>query len=73
MSSRDGLAFAARLQTHLERAGINQKQLAQDVGVHPNTVGKWIQGVGGPKYEHLLRILAEAEAHVVQFGRAKSQ
>jgi transcriptional regulator with XRE-family HTH domain len=37
-------AFAKRLEEARQRANKRRTQLAQDLGVHPNTVDNWVRG-----------------------------
>ena len=45
-----------RVKEFVARMGITQKELADKVGVKPETVYKWAAGTNNPVYEDIIRL-----------------
>jgi transcriptional regulator with XRE-family HTH domain len=52
----DRPAFGARLHTAMTEAGLNQRDLAEQVGAHHNRVGEWVRGTRWPNIRHLASL-----------------
>ena len=52
----DKETFAERLKVLRKKAGLNQDELAEQVGVHINTVSRWENGIDTPKTLKLKRL-----------------
>jgi transcriptional regulator with XRE-family HTH domain len=57
--SSEAVSFPAWLSQRMEGRGLNQPQLGQLVGVHKNTVHRWVRGLRLPRLE-TMPALAEA-------------
>ena len=49
-----------RIRAHLQRPGVTKKALAEQAGLHPNT----LQGIEGPKWNPTAATLIALEAHI---------
>jgi transcriptional regulator with XRE-family HTH domain len=52
----DRPAFGDRLNTAMSEAGLNQRDLAEQVGAHHNRVNEWIRGTRWPSISHLASL-----------------
>ena len=51
-------SLAKRIVTCRRAMGLNQKELARQLGVDPSTLGKWETGKGEPSEKHRKTLLA---------------
>jgi transcriptional regulator with XRE-family HTH domain len=57
----DRPAFARRLSTAMNEAGLTRRDLAQRIDAHHNRVGEWVRGARWPSIRHLVSL-----AHVLK-------
>lgn len=51
-------SFSERLKELREEAGLNQKQLAEVIGVRDNTISRWELGGNMPKDQYSMQLAA---------------